>query len=160
MSTPPPPLRNNSGSKKETKHLNILQKFLLLLLIAIALIRVMPIVVVLFIGLLPTLTLLIIDGKNINKLIIVGCFNLSGVFVYVFNVMKNYSVDNALFIFSDVFNMILMLGSAAIGFLIYYEVPMLFIYLARISNQHHVTSIDAKIEKLKEIWGNDVVGKQ
>ena len=157
MSTPPPPLRN---SKKENKHLSIAQKFLLLLLVAIALIRVMPIVVVLVVGLLPTLTLMIIDGKNINKLIIVGCFNLAGVFVYIFNIAKNYSVDNALFLFSDIFNLILMLGSAAVGLLIYYEVPLLFVYLARISNQHHITSIDARIEKLKEVWGKDVVEKQ
>ena len=119
----------------------------------------LPILVVLFIGLLPTLTLMIIDIRNINKLIIVGCFNLAGVFVYVFNVMKNYSVDTAVFLFSDIFNMILMLGSAAIGLLIYYQVPMLFVYISKISNQHRVASIDERLEKLQELWGKDVLSK-
>ena len=97
--------------------------------------------------------------KNINKLIIIGCFNLAGVFVYVFNVMRNYSVDNALFIFSDIFNIILMLGSAAIGLLVYYEIPLLFVYISRATNQRHIASIDARVEKLKEIWGPEVTGK-
>ena len=158
MSKTPPPQPINRN-KKNTSHLGIAQKFLLLVLIVIALMRVLPIVVVLFIGLLPTLTLMIVDGKNINKLVIVGCFNLAGVFVYVFNIMKNYSVDNALFVFSDIFNIILMLGSAAIGLLVYYEIPMLFVYISRATNQRHILSIDARIEKLKEIWGPEVIGK-
>ena len=154
--TPPPPLRKN---RKGSSHFGIAQKFLLLLLIVIALMRILPIMVILFIGLLPTLTLMIVDPKNLNKLIIVGCFNLSGVFVYVFNVIRNYSVDNALFIFSDIFNIILMLGSAAIGFLIYYEIPMLFVYISRATNQRHIANIDARVEKLKQIWGPEVIGK-
>ena len=151
-----PPLPRN---KNKSSHLGAAQKFLLLLLIVTALMRVLPIVVVLFIGLLPTITLMIVDSKNINKLIIVGCFNLAGVFVYVFNVMRNYSVDNALFIFSDIFNIILMLGSAAIGLLVYYEIPLLFVYISRATNQRHIASIDARVEKLKEIWGPEVTGK-
>jgi len=144
---------------KNAIHLSTMQKILLLLLVLIGMMTTMPLLVVLFIGLLPTFTLLIIDPKNINKLIVVGCFNLAGVFVYLFNVLRNYSVDNALFIFSDVFNMILMLGSAAVGLIIYYEVPQLFVYIARTTNQRHINSIDERIEKLKEIWGHDVVAK-
>lgn len=144
---------------KKATHLSIVQKFLLLLLIMIALVRVLPIVVVLFVGLLPTITLMIIDSKNINKMIIVGCFNLAGVFVYVFNIIQNYSVGSAIFIFSDIFNMILMLSSAAVGLLLYYEIPLIFVYLARISNQRRITGIDSRIEKLKEVWGTDVTGK-
>ena len=150
------PYRQN---KKGSVHLSITQKILLLLLLIIGLMTTLPILVVLFIGLLPTLTLMIIDIRNINKLIIVGCFNLAGVFVYVFNVMKNYSVDTAVFLFSDIFNMILMLGSAAIGLLIYYQVPMLFVYISKISNQHRVASIDERLEKLQELWGKDVLSK-
>lgn len=150
------PYRQN---KKGSVHLSIMQKILLLLLLIIGLMTTLPILVVLFIGLLPTLTLMIIDIRNINKLIIVGCFNLAGVFVYVFNVMKNYSVDTAVFLFSDIFNMILMLGSAAIGLLIYYQVPMLFVYISKISNQHRVASIDERLEKLKDLWGQDVLSK-
>lgn len=152
-------LSSAKKNKKSSAHLGIAQKFLLLLLIVIALMRVLPIVVILFIGLLPTLTLMIVDPKNINKLVIVGCFNLSGVFVYVFSVIRNYSVDNALFIFSDIFNIILMLGSAAIGLLIYYEIPMLFVYISRATNQRHIANIDARVEKLKEVWGPEVIGK-
>lgn len=146
--------RNNSGS-----HLNLIQRFFLLILIAIALMTTLPLVVVLFIGLLPTLTLMIIDPKNTNKLIIVGCFNLAGVFVYIFNIMRNYSIDNALFVFSDIFNLILMLGAAGVGLIVYYELPILFIYLARITNQSHIANIDERVTKLKEIWGPDVTGK-
>lgn len=144
---------------KKNGHLGIVQKFLLLLLIVIALMRVLPVVVVLFVGLLPTITLMIIDPKNINKIIVVGCFNLAGVFVYVFNIMQNYTVNNALYIFSNIFNLILMLGSAAVGLLLYYEIPLIFVYLARISNQRRIASIDNRIEKLQKTWGREISGK-
>lgn len=150
----PPVTRNNSGPR-----LNILQRFFLLILIAIALMTTLPLVVVLFIGLLPTLTLMIIDPKNINKLIVVGCFNLAGVFVYIFNVMRNFTVDSALFVFSDIFNLILMLGAAGVGLIVYYELPILFIFLARATNQSHIANIDDRVAKLKEIWGPEVAGK-
>lgn len=154
--------RNINSLKKKQKpfRLSISQKFLLLFLLVIALVRVLPIVLVLSIGLLPTITLLIVSPKNFNKLIVVGCFNMAGVFVYVFNIMKNVSANNALFVFSDIFNIILMLCSAGIGLLLYYEIPLIFIYLAKISNQRRVANIDSKLEKLQEVWGQDVLGKQ
>lgn len=157
MSKKPTPINRN---KKENHHIGILPKLFLLFLLLIAITHSLPIVIVLFIGLLPTLTLLLIDPKNLNKLIVVGCFNLAGVFVYVFSVIRNYSIHNALFVFSDIFNMILMLCAAGLGLVIYYEMPHLFIHLTRTSNQRHIASIDAHISKLKEIWEPDVVGKQ
>lgn len=144
-------------NKKAPLRLSATQKLLLLLMMIVALMTTLPILVVLLVGLLPTFTLMILDIKNVNKLIVVGCFNLSGVFVYMFNVLRNFSVDNALFIFSDIFNMILMLGSAAIGLIVYYELPQLFIYLAKASNQKHIANIDTKVEKLQEIWGAEVL---
>ena len=138
--------------------LSSLQKFLLLLLLIVASLTTLPVLVVLLVGLLPTFTLLIIDGKNLNKLIVVGCFNLAGVFTYMFNMISNFSMDNAMFIFSDIFNMILMLGSAGIGLIVYYEVPQLFIYLARTSNQKQIANIDAKVAKMQEVWGKDITG--
>lgn len=148
------PLRKNT---QKGIQLSYLQKFLLLLLLAVAMITTLPIMVVLIVGLLPTFTLMIIDGKNINKLIVVGCFNLAGVFTYMFNVMNNATLDNAMFIFSDIFNMILMLGSAGVGLIVYYEVPQLFIYIARTSNQKQINNIDNKVEKMKEVWGSDII---
>ena len=135
------------------------QKILLLLLIFLITMHTLPMVLILFIGLLPTFTLMVIDIKNINKLIIVGCFNLAGVFVYVFNIFKNFSVDNAVFLFSDIFNMIMMLGSAAIGLLLYYEMPLLFSYLSKMATAKRIASIDARLEKMREKWGNDIVAK-
>lgn len=148
------PLKQNS---KKTVRMSNTQKFLLLLMIIIALVTTLPILVVLLIGLLPTFTLMVVDIKNINKLIIVGCFNLAGVFVYMFNLLKNFSLDSALFIFNDIFNMILMLGSAGIGLVVYYEIPKLFIYIAKASNQKHIANIDSRIEKMQETWGSDII---
>ena len=146
-------------TKKNSVKLNNTQKMLLLLMLIIALMTTLPILMVLLVGLLPTFTLMILDIKNVNKLIVVGCFNLSGVFVYMFNVLHNFSVDNALFIFSDVFNMILMLGSAAVGLVVYYELPQMFVYIAKSSNQKHITNIDARLEKLQETWGHEVLNR-
>ncbi len=135
------------------------QKILLLLLIFIITMHTLPMVLILFIGLLPTFTLMVIDIKNINKLIIVGSFNLAGVFFYIFNIFKNFSVGNAVFLFSDIFNMILMLGSAAIGLLLYYEMPLLFSYFSKIATAKRIANIDNRLEKMQEKWGKDIVAQ-
>lgn len=146
-------------NKKKSVHISNTQKVLLILMLIVASLTSLPIVVVLLVGLLPTFTLLVIDNKNINKLIIVGCFNLSGVFIYMFNVLYNSSVDSALTALGDVFNMIIMLCSAGVGLIVYYEVPALFVYMARASNQKHIENIDKKVEKMQETWGADVLPK-
>ena len=148
------PLRKNGSYFK----LSLIQKVLLLIGILIAISTSLPVMIVLLIGLLPTFTIMITDRSNTNKLIIVGCFNLAGVFIYLFHIISNFTIRDAFFILSDIFNLIIMLGSAGLGLIVYLEVPNLFIYISRASAQKRLQVIDAKLQKLAEDWGEDIRG--
>ena len=160
MSKVPPqrPLRNPPLRRNDTFRLNLLQKVLLILALLIAVMTTLPVMVVLLIGLLPTFTVLITDRTNTNKLVIVGCFNLSGVFIYLFYIISNFTVRDAFFIFSDIFNLIIMLGSAGLGLIVYLEVPNLFIYIYKIMAQKRLKTIDSQLDKLAQDWGEGIRG--
>ena len=152
---------NNSGKLLNTKKnmqfkLNIFQKALIYIALIIAVCTTLPVMVVLLIGLLPTFTIMITDKNNTNKLIIVGCFNLSGVFIYLFHIISNFTVRDAFFIFSDIFNLIIMLGSAGLRLIVYMEVPNLFIYIYKIIAQKRLKQIDEQLNKLSEDWGETI----
>lgn len=146
--------------KKSFKSLSFARKSLLFIFLAILASSILPVIIVILIGLLPTITILFTDSKNSAKLVIVGCFNLSGLFVYLINLIHQYNMDSAFSILGDVFNMIIMLGSAALGFLIYYEMPNLFAYIAQNTSQRRLVSIDKELEKISEEWGNKLIDEQ
>lgn len=154
-------VRNNNqtpGLQGAYFKLTLLQKIMLVFGVLIAIFTTLPVMVVLLIGLLPTFTIMITDRKNTNKLIIVGCFNLAGVFIYLFHVINNFTVRDAFFILSDIFNLIIMLGSAGLGLIVYLEVPNLFIYISRIAAEKRLKTIDASLQKLAEDWGEGIYG--
>ena len=115
-----------------------------------------PIVFILFIGLLPTITIMITDKQNYDKQMIVGCFNIAGVFFYLFNVLNNFSLPNAFSIVGDIFNLILMLASAGIGLILYNEVPNLYATYMQHSYQKQIEKINERLVKLAEEWGTNI----
>ncbi len=154
-----PGRKQTKKNKSAYSVLSFPQKILLLFGLIIATISMLPAIIVIFIGMLPTLTVSITDVKNTNKLIIIGGFNLSGVFMYILNIINNFTVDHALFLISNIFNLIIMFGSAAIGLIIYCELPNFFVFISKISAQKRLKTIDAKLEKLAEEWGTEIVNK-
>ena len=149
----------NTRQQRSYFRLSLIQKILLVVGLLIAILTTLPVMVVLLIGLLPTFTIMVTDKTNTNKLIIVGCFNLAGVFIYLFHVINNFTVRDAFFILSDIFNLIIMLGSAGLGLVVYMEVPNLFIYLSKVAAQKRLKTIDANLDKLAEDWGEGILGK-
>lgn len=149
----------NTRQQRSYFRLSLIQKILLAAGLLIAILTTLPVMVVLLIGLLPTFTIMVTDKTNTNKLIIVGCFNLAGVFIYLFHVINNFTVRDAFFILSDIFNLIIMLGSAGLGLVVYLEVPNLFIYLSKVAAQKRLKTIDANLDKLAEDWGEGILGK-
>ena len=121
------PLRKDRTSK--LKKLNLFQKIILLLGLIILVLTALPAVVILIIGLLPTITIILIDPKNTNKLTMVGCFNLAGVFICLMNIFNQFNLNHAISILGNIFNIIIMLGAAALGMILYYELPNLFLLI-------------------------------
>ena len=143
------------------KRLNWLQKSALVFFLIILMITTFPIVLILLVGLLPTITVMYTDRRNYDKQIIIGCFNLAGVFFYLFGVMGNYAAHNGRFdIINDVTMLIVMLGSAALGLVLYNELPSLYIYFVRSNYKHRIEKINQRLEKLSEEWGIEVPSVQ
>lgn len=138
----------------------MLQKWILLIGFFFIIVSTLPAVLVLLIGLLPTFTILITDPKNSNKLVIVGSFNLAGVFIYLMSIMNNFTLHDAFSIVGDIFNLIIMLGSAGLGLIVYYEVPNLFVFISKVSAKKRLKTIDEKLQKLGEDWGTDLIERQ
>lgn len=152
--------KKSADFKKSFKSLSTARKSLLFIFLALMASSILPAIIVILIGLLPTLTILFVDPKNSAKLVIVGCFNLSGLFVYLINLINRFNMDGAFSILGDVFNMIIMLGSAALGFLVYYEMPNLFAYVAKNSAQRRLVRIDKELTKITEDWGDNIINEQ
>ena len=154
--------------KKETPNkfkesfdtLSIGRKILLFIFLCIMAIITLPAFLILLIGLLPTITILITDPKNTNKLIIVGAFNLAGIFMYLINILNEFTLSHTLAVISNIFSLVIMFGSAAIGFIIYIEIPNLFVFLHKISAKKRLSGIENKLTKLTEEWGQETIDRQ
>lgn len=146
--------------RKFFKKMSVFQKWSMLITLLIFLTATLPFTIVLLIGMLPTLTILLTDPRNNPKLIIVGCFNLAGVFVYILDIISNFSIAYAFVIITNIFNLIIMLSSAALGLIIYSEIPNIFLFFSKISAQKRLENINNKLEKLAEEWGNDILNNQ
>lgn len=142
---------------KSFRKLNLFQKAALIILFILICIISFPIVLILIFGLLPTLTILFVDKKNYDKQLIVGCFNIAGVFFYLFGVMNKFSVGQQNDIADNIFMTILMLGSAALGLVLYNELPNFYAYLYKIISTRKIDKINTRLEKLKEDWGEEIV---
>ncbi|MBQ8436224.1 MAG: hypothetical protein IJX20_01090 [Alphaproteobacteria bacterium] len=146
--------------RKFFKKMSVFQKWSMLITLLIFLTATLPFTIVLLIGMLPTLTILLTDTRNNPKLIIVGCFNLAGVFVYILDIISNFSIAYAFIIVTNIFNLIIMLSSAALGLIIYSEIPNIFLFFSKISAQKRLENINNKLEKLAEEWGSDILNNQ
>ena len=147
--------KKTSQNDKPTIKLNFLQKLLLFICFVFLIFLAFPAVVIITIGLLPTITVLLTDSKNINKLTIVGCFNLAGVFICLMNIFTQFNLDQAFSIIGNIFNVIIMLSSAAFGVIVYYELPNLFIWISKTNTQRRLKAIDNKLQKLTDEWGKE-----
>ena len=143
---------NNKSSSPATKRV---KQWILVTILLLLTIIILPFTIILLIGLLPTITLLITDPKNSPKLVTIGCFNMA-----LLHVINHYSVDGAFDIVRDVFNLIIMLGSAGIGLILYCELPNLFIFFAKISAGKRMNVIDKKLAEMAEEWGQEVINEQ
>lgn len=142
---------------KSFRKLNLFQKAALIVFFILICIISFPIVLILVFGLLPTLTILFTDKKNYDKQLIVGCFNIAGVFFYLFGLLNKFSVGLQNDIADNIFMIILMLGSAALGLILYNELPNFYAYFNKLLSLRKIDRINSRLSKLKEDWGDEIV---
>lgn len=146
--------KENKISLKKNKQSRVsgFQKVLLFLVLLFISFRILPAVVVLMLGLLPTITIIVTDTKNINKITTVGCFNVAGIMICLNSLFTQFSSSARFSITNNIHNIIIMLSAAALGVFLYYILPDIFAYIFKNSAQHRLKMINAKLEKLKENW--------
>lgn len=140
--------------KQNVLKFKFFQKLLILLGLIIVSFTILPVVVILFLGLLPTLTVAVTDTKNISKITTVGCFNMAGVMICLNSLFNQFGSEFEFSILNNIFNIVIMLAAAALGVLLYYLLPDLFVFIFKNSAQHRLKTINSKLEKLTETWAN------
>lgn len=150
------PIDRNPKTKQAFK-LSLAQKLLLIFGLVVLSFTALPTVIILLIGLMPTITTILTDSKNINKITIIGCFNMAGVFVCLVNLLNQYSAHQEITILGNVFNIIIVLGTAALGMVIYFELPSLFVIISKSSVQRRLHNIENKLEKITSEWGQEIM---
>ncbi len=146
----------NSAPKAK---LTLFQKWILAFGLFVLIFATFPAVLIILIGLLPSLTILITDAQNTPKLTIVGCFNLTGVFICMNNILQQVNSLSGFSLADNVFNLIVMLGLAAFGVVLYYELPNFFITIAKMSAQKRLNVINQRLDKLALDWGQESIEK-
>lgn len=150
----PTPLTSKKDNKVGISKLNSFQKFLIFLGLMIVAFTILPVVVVLFIGLLPTLTAVVTDTKNIHKITTIGCLNMSGLIICLHHIFIQLTSGANFSIREDINDIIIMLCAAAIGALLYYILPDLFAFIFKNSAQHRLKIINARLNRYAENWSN------
>lgn len=150
------PIKRKQDRKPPFKF-TLLQKIIMLFAIIVVSFVAPQIMIIIAIGLLPTITTMLTDNKASNKLLVVGCFNLAGVFVCMMNIFNQYALTHNISILNNVFNIVIMLGTAALGMIIYCELPNLFVMISRASVHRRLRSIDTKLEKITADWGAEII---
>lgn len=109
-------------------------------------------------GLVPTLVLAF-TGKGQNKSLKLQCVtlaNLAGVLTFVPQVWSRPSQLEA--VITDPINLVMMWGSASIGYTLLYVGPIVATYVLQSISQERIKQIAQQRQALVEAWGPDVLG--
>ncbi len=115
-------------------------------------------IILLFIGMLPTVVAYIID-KTPKKYAAfsVGGMNLSGVFPALGELWTgNNTIPHAIEILTNIFDLIVMYAAASFGWLIYIAVPPVVNALLAVAAQHRIAQLRSRQRELIREWGQDI----
>lgn len=118
----------------------------------------MPTVIFMGIALIPTLVALMVD-KSARRYcgITVGALNFSGALPYLLDLwLKDHSVPHALTLLANVFNLMVILGASAFGWMLYVVTPLLVSGAMSFSSSNRTSNLKTKQQDLLAQWGPDV----
>ena len=129
----------------------------LMLAIPIAL-MIIPTVIVLMFALLPTGVAFIMErGRGWYGGICVGAMNLAGAASTLVELwFTGHTIDAAFAALTDVFTILIIYGSAAIGWVIYSTTPSIVSAYMAMTAGRRITALKAQQKELVLKWGPDV----
>jgi hypothetical protein len=149
MSTPP---EKSSPPKKQVTFKGVI----FFLIISLGLIIFLPgLALILFIGLLPTLAALISDPtKTRAQAFCVGMCNMAGLVPMIHDLYGDkFKLQAAYGIIHNDVNLLLILCASAIGWGIFFAVPVVTIAFYKTRDKTTLIKMVRRYEELKEIWG-------
>ncbi len=118
----------------------------------------LPTVIVLSLGMLPTMVARLIDRDDEHfASFCVGGLNMIGVFPYVLKLWtENHTVNAAVEMISDVFVLSVMYAAAGFGWLVYLSIPPVISAFLSVIAQRRMGSLRALQREIVEEWGPSV----
>ena len=118
----------------------------------------MPTMVLLFFGLMPSIVALVIDRTEgrYATFCVLG-MNISGLFPFLTDVwFQVHTTDMAIRIMTDAFNLLIIYGAAAFGWMLYMTLPPVITTFLSAMSQRRVAVLREKQAKIIEEWGESV----
>lgn len=114
--------------------------------------------VILLVGMLPTLVAAIASRMpGHHAVVTIGSINFIGVFPFVLRLwMSGNAVHDAAAVATDLVNLVLMYGAAALGWVVYLAMPPLVVALWRVRSRSEVAALRARQKHLMEEWGEEL----
>jgi len=109
-------------------------------------------------GLLPTLVALVTDtDEHRSSLATIGYLNVAGVLPFLIELwQKGQTMEAAVGILRDPLSWVIMLGSAGIGHLMLYTIPVIVGSMVLMRQEARLRTLREGIKQLESIWGPDV----
>lgn len=119
---------------------------------------VLPTVLVLVIGMAPTIVAFFTDRrKEKYAAFCVGAMNLLGVLPVALGMWtRDHSMDSAMRNVTNVFNWFLMYGAASLGWGLYAVTPAIVAFVLRIQIERRITKMQSYQRELIDEWGEGV----
>ena len=129
-----------------------------LLLLALFAVVAGPTLLLMVVGLVPTIVALIIDrSKQKSGAVCVGSINIIGVFPYIIDLWAGINTwHSSAEIISDVFTLLVMYSAAAFGWLLFLTLPSVISSFVMVLQQRKVAQLRGEQKDLIEEWGEDV----
>jgi hypothetical protein len=145
----------DGNAKKKSGKLGV---FTIIIIVGFAMPFMLPTVVLLLAGLIPTYVALSTDSDpQKSGAVSVGAMNFAGIVPFIIDLWsKGQTMGNTLHILSDPNSWLIIFGAAAVGQLIVYAVPQAIATLTLAQAEMRAKNLRKNLEMLKEAWGPEV----
>ena len=119
----------------------------------------LPSMILILFGMMPTIFAWIIDKseKKYAMFSILG-MNLSGLLPYLMDIwFKDHTTEAAIDVLSNIFDLIIIYGSAIFGWIMFISLPPLIITFLMAISDRRIALLEGNQKKLTEEWGEDII---
>ncbi|MBB4265103.1 hypothetical protein [Roseospira visakhapatnamensis] len=148
----------SGSSKSDAASMGMAAKVGALLMFATGLFLFLPTVLLVTVAMLPTGVALVVDrSASRTGWLCVGGLNFAGLAPALFELwFEGHTLERAIAIMTDVFTMMLILGAAAVGWVVFLTTPQIIGAFVQMTSDHRIAKLKAQQQQLVEDWGPEV----